>query len=139
MPPVNFFFPELPAEINDAPVTQVRKVAEALVDIFDEDAQFVDGLEVVTDLLETADVVGSQRGASTPVRLGRGSTNLVTRLEQDGLALLDVREVGLQLGNELVGFKEREDAFRRVVILVACHEPLLLVCVTYFFSVVQPG
>ena len=53
MPPFDFWLAVFPAQKYDTAVSQVRKIAETEIDVFDENAHFLNGLQILTDLVQT--------------------------------------------------------------------------------------
>ena len=56
MPPFDFWLAVFPAQKYDTAVSQVRKIAETEIDVFDENAQFLNGLQILTDLVQAGDI-----------------------------------------------------------------------------------
>ena len=52
MPPFDFWLAVFPAQKYDTAVSQVRKIAEPQIDVFDENAHFLNGLQILTDLVQ---------------------------------------------------------------------------------------
>src|SRR5574341_1202869 len=111
MPPPDLIFAELPAEIDDASVTQMGKVAEPDIHVLDEHAEFVNGLQVRTNLLQARDIQMTDRTATAILSLRAGFLNFPLRLNQDGLGLLDRSKPRIKLRNQVIGFGDSECAF----------------------------
>jgi hypothetical protein len=70
VPPAYFFLAELPAQIDDSTIADMRKIAQSKIDIFDDDSQFVDCMEVRADVLEALDVMDANRRSPPEVGIG---------------------------------------------------------------------
>ena len=56
MPPANFLFSELPAEIDHSSVTKVGEVTEAEIQVLHQDPELLNRLKIYADLLKARDV-----------------------------------------------------------------------------------
>ena len=81
MPKAYLFLAELPAQIDDSTVTNMRKIAQPKIDIFDDDPQFMDRKEIGADVLETLHVMGPDRGTAPQAGLSRCFPHFLARLK----------------------------------------------------------
>lgn len=104
MPPPDFFLAKFPTQINDSTVSDVWKIAQSEVDVFDNDSQLVDGAEACADVLKTVDVMNSDRRTATIDCIGRSLLDFSTSLKEHGFSPLNGREMGLKLWDQPIGF-----------------------------------
>jgi|GEM_PF-4375029 len=52
VPPADFFLTKFPAQVDDSTVTDVWEVAQPKVDVLYNHSQFMDSMEIDTDVLE---------------------------------------------------------------------------------------
>jgi hypothetical protein len=128
MPPTDLFFAELPAQVDHPAVSEIRKIAEPEVDIFDNDTQFMNCAEIRTDVLKALDVMGANRCAASVVGIGRGFLHFLASLKQDTFPLLDSGQMGLELRDQLISFKERKDSVWSGFVVVVCHATSVSLC-----------
>jgi hypothetical protein len=121
VPPTYFFLADFPAQVHDSSVAHMGEVAEAQIDVFHQDAEFLDGLKIGADTLEACDVVGSHRCASSQTGLSGRFPNFIPRADQHGFAPLHLRQVGLELRDQLVGLEEGKHPFGAAFIIIVCH------------------
>jgi hypothetical protein len=110
MPPADLLFAELPAQIDDPAVTEMREIAEPEVDVFDDDPQFMDRAEAGADVLKTLDIMGADCCAASVVGVGRGFLNFLASLHQDPFSLKDGGQMRSELRDQLIGFKKGKDS-----------------------------
>src|SRR3989338_6903355 len=77
VPPADFRFAQLPTEIHDTSFMQMRKVAEAHLDVLDHHAQFLDFLKMVVDLFQGGDIMGSHEASPSELCVFTGLFYLV--------------------------------------------------------------
>ena len=70
MPPAYIFLAELPAQIDDSTITDMREIAQPKIDIFDDDSQFMNRMEVGADVLEALDVMDANRRTAPKAGVG---------------------------------------------------------------------
>jgi hypothetical protein len=117
MPPPDFFLAELPAQIDDSTVSDMWKIAQPEVDVFDDDSQLVDGAKACADVLKTVDVMNSDRRPASIGRIGRGLLDFLASVKEHGFPPLDGREIGLKLRDQPIGFGKRKNPLRGVVVV----------------------
>jgi hypothetical protein len=88
MPPLDLIFAELPTEIDDASMTEMGKVTQPDINVLNEHTEFVDCLQICTDLLQARNVQVTDRTTAAIWSLGTGLLNLQFCLEEDRLGLL---------------------------------------------------
>lgn len=106
----------------------MREIAEPDVDIFDDDSQFMDRAETGADVLKALDVMGADRRATSVVGIGRGFLHFLTSSHQDPFPLLDGGQMGLELRDQLIGFKEGEDSSWSGFVVVVRHATSVCLC-----------
>lgn len=133
MPPPDFFLAELPAQIDDSTVSDMWKIAQPEIDVFDDDSQLMDGAKACADVLKTVDVMRSDRRPAAIDRVGRRLPDFLTSVEEYGFPSLKGREIGLKLWDQPVGFGKRKNPLRVVVVVwlrIVRHKARS--CVAYF-------
>jgi hypothetical protein len=128
MPPTDLFFAELPAQIDNPAVPEMGKVAEPEVDIFHNNTQFMTRAEIRADVLKALDVMGTDRCAASVVGIGRGFLHFLASLKQDTFPLLDSGQMGLELRDQLICFKERKDSVWSGFVVVVRHATSVCLC-----------
>ena len=103
MPPANFLFSELPAEIDYSTITKMGKVTEAEIQVLHQDAEFLNRLKIRTDLLKTRNIQVSNGTATAILSPCAGFLDIFFRAGQDGLGLLNGCQIGIELGDEAIG------------------------------------
>ena len=88
MPPEYFFLAELPAQIDDSTITDMREIAQPKIDIFDCDSQFKDRMDVGADALEALDVMDANRRTATQAGVGRRFPHFLACSKEDRFPLL---------------------------------------------------
>ena len=103
MPPANFLFSELPAEIDHSPVTKMGKVTEAEIQVLHQDAELLNRSNIRTDLLKTQDIQVPNGTATAILSPCAGFLDIFFGAGQDGLGLLNRCQLGIELGDEVIG------------------------------------
>src|SRR5438128_36877 len=114
----DFRLAELPAEVDDPIVILVREVAEADVEVLDQDPHFLDGLDAVADPLEGPDV--ARADDAPPVGLGvrAGPLDFSMASDQDLLFRLDGQQLLFEPGEERLSFGQcKGPSFHRVFMI----------------------
>ena len=88
VPPSYFFLAELPAQIDDSTITDMREIAQPKIDIFDDDSQFKDRMDTGADVLEALDVMDANRRTATKAGVGRRFPHFLTGSKEGRLPLL---------------------------------------------------
>src|SRR5207249_6096919 len=104
VPEADFRLAELPAEVDNPAVIQVRKVTEADVEVLDQDPHFLDGLDTITDPLEGPDVAGPHHASPVGLGIRAGALDFSVAPDQDLLFRLDGQQLLFELREERLGF-----------------------------------
>ena len=111
MPPLDFRLAELPAKIDYSAFQHARKITQTTIHLFYQDTQFLNGLEMLVDLLKRVDIMWSG-GTPTPEGgVGASLPDLLFGSDKQCLAVLDRRQMVFEFRQDLVGFSEREQPF----------------------------
>lgn len=117
VPPPDFFLAEFPAQIDDSTVSDMWKIAQPEVDVFDDDSQLMDGAEACADVLKTSDVMNPDRRTASMGCIGRSLLDFLMSSKEHGFSPLDGREMGLKLWDQPVGFGKRKKLLRAMVVV----------------------
>jgi hypothetical protein len=123
VPPFDFLFTELPAEKYNAAVPKMRKVAKTHLEVFHKYTQFLDGLEIGADLLQARNIERTDRASPSILSLSAGLPNIVFRSSQDGLGLSDRHQSGIQVGYQVIGFRQGKEPVMFLIVAMG-HEEL---------------
>ena len=63
MPPTNFAFAKFPAQVYDAVREPIGEVAQSQINVFDDHAKLVYGLQTSADFVKRPDVKGPDGGS----------------------------------------------------------------------------
>ncbi len=118
MPPSNLRFPVPPTQVHDATLHEVRKIAKAHVKILYVDPQFLDFIQLMGDILERSNIMGSRTAPSAELGFGARFLDFWLRPNEDGLAASDGRQMFFQLGDELIRFRKTKNSVQGRSLLI---------------------
>ena len=102
------------------------KVTEAEIQVLHQDAEFLNGLKIRTDLLQPQNIEVANRTASTIFGLGAGFLDIFFGAGQDGFGLLNRCQLGIELGDEAIRLGQCKYPFVLSVFVVVRHSMLSL-------------
>src|SRR5438874_775996 len=104
VPIANRFFPELPAQIDHPSLPHVRKIAEALVDVLQQDAHFLDLVAEDHEVGNRIDVRHSKLAEPVLRTALPRLLNFRMKLADSSPFIRDLPEDRTELGNEVFSF-----------------------------------
>src|SRR6185503_1953269 len=89
VPPLDLWFTKFPTEIHHAPIQHAWEVAKAAIQFLNDNAHFLNSLQVFVDLLESLNIVWPRHTATAEGGIGTSLADFVFCLDQEGLSSPD--------------------------------------------------